>query len=274
MFWHMAQGGRWLGASAMALVSLCPQRAHATENAAERALNRFSSFSSVLFASAGGQAIVPEPRDSDQLEEQAWGLGGEASVQLSRGSDARGFYLRASAALQRRGVRPRCGKLDVGQFVDCEKLDVVHDAGASLALSYRWSLVALTAGLMRTTRFGDDKPWATRGLWLPELWARLGSRRGGWVELGVGSYDAPTLIKPGVFLGVGLEVRRGFDVTLHVGSTSGTRGFGDNIEKNGQRFDVGLLRAMSEQVSLGFGAVVQAYGGTSTGCNVRLLWRW
>ena len=67
---------------------------------------------------------------------------------------------------------------------------------------------------------------------------------------------------------------RGFEFTLHVGSTSGARGFAHDVEKNGQRFDVGLLRAMSEQFSLGFGVVIQAYGGTSTGCNARLLWRW
>jgi hypothetical protein len=129
------------------------------------------------------------------------------------------------------------------------QLGVGHDARG---FGLRGGVLVSYALIQRVDRF----------LFLPDVQFRFGSRSRGWLEIGVGAYDASTTLRPGAYVGGGLVVTNPLTLSMHYGfhSPMGTLSFGD-------RLDLGAEYALSRAVRIGGGGSFQRGVGFGLGAD-------
>jgi hypothetical protein len=87
--------------------------------------------------------------------------------------------------------------------------------GGRLGVGYSFSLVELRVGGVYVRPSSDSA--FPESIWSPDVMIRVGRRALGWFELGLGAYDASTMLRPGAYLGGGGGAVETLRVTGHLG---------------------------------------------------------
>jgi hypothetical protein len=102
----------------------------------------------------------------------------------------------------------------------------------------------------------SPKPRIAETLVVPDVQVRFGPASRGWFELGMGAYNASTMLGPGVYVGGGV-VLGDFTIVARYGWHFAIGSFGHTIVQFGGRADVGAMVALLPNLHLGGGAVLQ-----------------
>ena len=133
--------------------------------------------------------------------------------------------------------------------------DVVPEAhgGVRLGIGYDFRNFGIRGGLL----YADSpKSRTAETLVMPDVQFRFGSASRGWFELGMGAYDASTMLRPGVYVGGGV-VAGDFTIVARYGWHFAIGSFGHTIIQFGGRADVGAMYALLPNLHLGGGVALQ-----------------
>jgi hypothetical protein len=194
-----------------------------------------------------------------------------AGVDRAPGSDERedverlprGFALSAgvateyvSAQISECAPAMNCGLNQVGKDVSGLRY------GARATIGYDWRAVGIHAGASLNTPMKSNRIGGFDQSGFPELLLRFGTLELVHFDFGLGSYNAPTILRPGAFMGIGFVPKQGWDVALHVGGSTvdpwGT-------EQGTTRFDVALRAPVGENWRVGGGLSVDTTNGLPHG---------
>jgi hypothetical protein len=206
------------------------------------------------------------------LREEHYGAGfsgelGLVGLERARSAAHLGGFVSVAVGLERRVLGLDCND---GQVCPTSAEGY---AAAQLDVSYRLRMLELRGGALFSRSLGDHDRWQVGSLAFPDVWIRFGGRAQGWVELGVGAYDVPTLFRPGAFAGAGITGKNGFLIALHVGVNAGDGSFGHDVRQYGQRGDCAFQLALTRELSAGVGAALQAFGEISAEVGGNVTWR-
>jgi len=131
--------------------------------------------------------------------------------------------------------------------------------GGRLRLGYDWTYFGFEAGIFLV------QPFTQRGLGTlgdgggPDFLLRFGPLATWRVELGLGAYNEPTILRPGAYVGFGMVPAPGWDIVGHLGSHLI---YG---EPTG-RYDIEVRAPVSSHFQIGLGVAA-----TTTGAEGRAL---
>ncbi len=129
-------------------------------------------------------------------------------------------------------------------------------AGLRAGAGYDWSGAGFRAGLLM---MGGNAVGAN-ALVFPDLALRLGPLDVGYVSLGLGEYDAPTTVRPGLYAGATLVLAERLTLSVHYGAHFDHGTLGDTVVQADPRLDLTLGYRASNAVSLTAGGVKQISG--------------
>ena len=181
------------------------------------------------------------------------GVGGEIRVRPSAPTDphqAQEWYVAGGAAAEAQSytlIECEHNPCQPGeaQLPPTTVLPATHLVGG-----YDWRWVGFRAGGQLWGRYTDhDAPTPRLTPW-PEASLRLGPLDSVYVSAGIGSYNVPTLLRPGAYVGLGVVPAQGWNLDLHSGPVVLVGGF------VGVRNDVSLLVPILPPLRLGFGGAV------------------
>lgn len=161
--------------------------------------------------------------DADAYDVQRVGLGGSGVLRFDRRSEPApsGAFLLLGAAAELEWTRlTQCGVFCRGRsggqdVVTPGRLEQASKVGLRTGVGYSFSLVEFRVGVLGVAPSADSVfPGA---IWCPDVMLRLGRRSLGWFELGLGAYDASTVLRPGAYLGGGGGNVEALRLTGHLG---------------------------------------------------------
>jgi hypothetical protein len=118
--------------------------------------------------------------------------------------------------------------------------------GAAMArLGYDSEYVGFHGGALVWQRFANNTDTRPTWQWVPELLLRVGRLERFHADLGLGSYDVPTLLRPGAYLGVVWAPTSGWECALHAGIHEVFDG------ELGVRGSLGFKAPLAERLQLG-----------------------
>jgi len=94
---------------------------------------------------------------------------------------------------------------------------------------------------------------------LPDVALRVGPRSILFLTLGLGAYDAPTSLRPGLYAGLSVPVKR-LTAFIHYGLHFELGCYGLTVLQLDPRLDFSLTYAVSQAVSVGVGVASQSSG--------------
>ena len=130
------------------------------------------------------------------------------------------------------------------------------ELGVRLGAGYSFELFEFRVGGLAAVP-STDAAFA-RPLLVPDVLLRVGSRPSGWFELGLGAYDASTVLRPGVYLGGSLLSPRQVRLTAHVGVHLVYGSWESTVEPFGLMADLTLEHAFAETWLAGVGGKVMS----------------
>lgn len=263
------RAGRWLRYAAAAGPLLWGLEAGAVEPNQPRA----TTVQIGLYGGAGKLDLARRQADPEAVQDEHAGVGVAAGHKLFGVGESGGFAA-MGATLETRRLMNVCERGFRGTPQCPHESHRQTHVGGRAGFEYRWPRLALRSGLLVATPLGSQPRWQIDALVFPDVWLRLGPADRDWVELGLGAYDASTLLRPGAFLGAGIVGGERVLVTLHAGVNAGNGSFGArDVTQLGQRVDVALDMGLSDSVNAGLTAALQAYGDLSVEAAARLLVR-
>ncbi len=230
----------------------------------------------VLAACLGGLVVsAAEPAASSPVDVEGTTYGGAGSGGWACGPNARAKYggigaqvrvspnAKPDAGLGEEGINFVVGAavehrdfslVDCGNQAGCDPAKttlpppgVAFGSAVKVGGDTRW--FGIHAGVLVWQNWGSATDRTPSWLWFPELQLRLGRMDRFRGELGLGSYDAPTLLRPGAWAGIGVAPSPGWDLALRAGLAT-TSGAGTS---GGFRGDLTLKIPVTDvlQVALG-----------------------
>jgi hypothetical protein len=160
---------------------------------------------------------------------------------------------------------------------DCEGLDPERfplrrmQMGAGLRLGADWRWFGFGAGALTNYRLeapGQYELARDLPLW-PDVLLRFGRRDVLHVDLGLGAYDASTVLRPGLFAGVGVVPVEDWHILAHFGMHQ-PGAFGNAV----LRADLAVRRGLGQGMEVGMGVAWTHdpdYPGNGTGFDGRGL---
>jgi hypothetical protein len=125
--------------------------------------------------------------------------------------------------------------------------------GLRLGIGYDFRNFGVRGGLL----YADSpKSRTAEALVVPDVQFRFGPASRGWFELGMGAYDASTMLRPGVYVGGG-AVAGDFTIVARYGWHFATGSSGDSIMPFAGRADLGAMVALLPNLRLGVGTALQ-----------------
>jgi hypothetical protein len=114
-----------------------------------------------------------------------------------------GFFAQAGATAEIEwSKQTQCGAFcDTGTSFVPGPYRAAHKLGGRLGVGYSFATFEFRVGVLQVLPSQDSL--FPKQFVFPDLVARFGRRSIGWLELGVGAYDASTSLRPGVYLGGG-----------------------------------------------------------------------
>jgi hypothetical protein len=127
-------------------------------------------------------------------------------------------------------------------------------SGAGRAIGgYDWEYFGLSAGVIVWTHYDSPNDAHPTPFLFPDLALRFGPTTRWRISAGLGSYNVPTLLRPGLYGGVGFSPSLGWDLDLHGGAHFGF------AEQAGVRADAALRIPIAPRLQLGLGTAVSNY---------------
>ena len=180
------------------------------------------------FASGGEMIDANNESSADAFDVARAGLGAVGVLRVRERSDpppgasqhGLGFFALAGAAAELESSKQTwCGEgCDIGdgrQGPVSQPHELASKVGARLGVGYSFSLVEFRLGGIFVLPSSDSV--FPDSIWSPDVMIRVGPRRLGWFELGLGAYDASTMLRPGAYLGGGGGNVETLRVTGHAG---------------------------------------------------------
>jgi hypothetical protein len=185
-------------------------------------------------AGAPRAEVQPAP-DSDpaDVESAPHGFAASAAVATeyvsARVSECDGYY---------------CGTSPVGSRVE----GLRH--GERATIGYDWRYFGIHGGVNLHTPLEPNRIGGFGQSGFPEFLLRFGRLDVVRFEAGLGSYNAPTLLRPGAFLGLGFATHNGWDFVWHYGMHWVAPG---KDEEGNPRLDLALRAPVSDTWRIGAG---------------------
>jgi len=207
---------------------------------------------SAIYGTFGQFGVATNETDS-AFDERSVGVGAEAALALRpfRDSEPVGPVLLFGATSEYRALRVIfCGFICVdGQdhFTGGSML------GARLGLGYESEYVGVRAGLL----VQGGSVGLAETMWLPDVALRLGPRDRVNLSLGVGAYDVPTTVRPGLYAGLAFGPVRGFTLELHYGLHCTLGDCGETVLQLDPRPDLKLAYALSPKLRASLGGAIE-----------------
>jgi len=147
--------------------------------------------------------------------------------------------------------------------------------GLRLGAGFDWSLFGLRGGALVALPPADAR--IAEAMLVPDVQLRFGSLSAVWGELGLGAYDAATVLRPGTYVGLGVAATRSLSLRAHYGLHAGLGSFGHTVLQLGSRFDAGFHHALSSRLAWGLGGAHQSNGLFDQGTwearsELRVVW--
>jgi hypothetical protein len=125
--------------------------------------------------------------------------------------------------------------------------------GARARLGYDWRWLGLHAGVIGWEGLGSGSNPTSHLGFLPDACVRVGPRDVFRGEIGLGAYNASTVLRPGLYLGLGVNLGQGWDLMGHIGVHAPMGSLDADSETRG---DIEARAPITDMVRVGFGAAV------------------
>jgi hypothetical protein len=171
--------------------------------------------------------------------------------------EQRGLALTAGAAAEARSysliacASGGCG----GSGAVVPRSRVVVGGGGLFGYDDRY--VGFHAGALAWQRFASGSDPAPTWSWVPQLVLRLGRLESVHGDLGLGSYDAATILRPGAYVGLSWVPLLGWECSVHAGVHQTFDG------ANGLRGSLGVKAPLAARVKIGFTLSASSGNGDS-----------
>jgi len=164
-----------------------------------------------VFAGGGEMSDTNNEGGADEYDVRRFGIGGTGVLRFAGtmpGSQRDlGAFVLAGAAGELEWTRlTQCGVFCRGrpggeEMVTPGALEQAAKVGVRAGMGYSFSLVEFRVGVLGVAPSADSV--FPEPIWSPDVMLRVGRRSLGWFELGLGAYDASTMLRPGAYLGGG-----------------------------------------------------------------------
>jgi hypothetical protein len=194
------------------------------------------------------------------------GLGAQATIRLredDRGWHRQGGFVSGAGVVERRSYAAIDPGSDGSTLVPSPGLF----GGARLAGGYDDRWLGVRGGLIAFQYYQYSGTHFTRKVTVfPDLALRVGPQ--GWPQLdvGLGSYNLPTLTRPGLYVGLGYEAESGWKAAVHTGSHESFE-----AHDGGARYDVELKVPIADKMRIGAGAAFSEGWQGRSEMDARLL---
>jgi len=211
----------------------------------------FGRVETTVYGASGEIGVLTNETDS-AFETRGLGLGALATLSLDpfRDSQPVGGVLLLGITSEYRALRVlRCG------YVCLEHPDGFEAGsmlGARLGAGYEGRLVGVRGGLLVQ---GGSVALAET-FFFPDAALRLGQREFVTFSLGLGAYDVPTTVRPGLYVGVSVSPIRPLALRAHYGLHCDIGSCGITVLQIDPRLDLSAEYALSSSVRASFGGAV------------------
>jgi hypothetical protein len=130
-------------------------------------------------------------------------------------------------------------------------------AGGAGEFGYDDRYFGFHGGALAWQRFANGNDPAPTWSWVPQLLLRAGPLDGVHGELGLGSYDVATILRPGAYLGLSWAPLLGWECSVHTGVHQTFDG------ESGVRASLGLRVPLAARVKIGFTLAASSGEGDS-----------
>jgi len=176
--------------------------------------------SGTLYGGAGTLVVPNNETRSDEYQVTRFGVGflgiwrpGEAK---RVNSETSGFFVALGGTFElESSLHTVCAFNCYGTEVAGDRFLAKHFAGR-LGFGYSFPMVEFRIGALYAAP--DPKVDYAIELLMPDVLVRIGERRFGWFELGLGAYSASTTLRPGLYLGGTVGSERVVQASVHGGT--------------------------------------------------------
>jgi hypothetical protein len=221
-----------------------------------------------FYGGAGTVSIANNESDPDEYRVRRAGAGVYGVVRFNREGDSsvrsereRGFFLAAGLSAESDWVKQTHCTFYCPVGVDSGDVSTStfareSEAGLRVGAGYSFSLFEFRVGGLATLP-SKDAAFA-KPLLMPDVLLRVGSRPRGWFELGLGAYDASTVLRPGLFIGGSLFSPEQVRITAHLGLHLVYGSWESTLQPFGGMADIAFEHAFAETWLAGVGGKVMS----------------
>ncbi len=221
-----------------------------------------------FYGGAGTVSIANNESGPDEYEVRRAGAGVYGVIRFNHEGEGtapsereRGFFLAAGLSAESDWVKQtRC-------FVSCPQgvssaavsnstYQRESEAGLRVGAGYSFSLFEFRVGGLATLP-GKDAAFV-KPLLVPDVLLRVGSRPRGWFELGLGAYDASTVLRPGLFIGGSVLSPEQVRITAHLGLHLVYGSWESTLQPFGGMADIAFEHEFAETWLAGLGGKVMS----------------
>lgn len=213
----------------------------------------------------GGAGDLHEPNNEsfeDAYRIRRFGLGAAGALRFGSeraAPEPRGFFLALGGTFElEHSRRTACGYSCPYALEPAPSRELTDELathfGARVGGGYSWPVFEFRLGVL--TAQPDRNITYADPLWLPDAQLRFGRRSLGWFELGLGAYDASTLLRPGLYVGGAWGAPRVARVSSHFGLHLVNGLCCSTVSEVGFRGELGVEHAFSDQLRAGVSAAV------------------
>jgi hypothetical protein len=206
---------------------------------------------STIYGASGDLGVRTNEADS-AFDEHSVGFGVLSSFRPSHrreSEDAVGSVLLLGLTSELRARRTvHCGlSCPPGEFVNGSAL------GARAGGGYDFRAFGFRVGVL----YSAGSAVLVHPMLLPDVALRLGPRDIAYLSLGLGAYDAPTSVRPGLYVGLSVVLVPRLTASVHYGAHFELGSFGETVFQADPRLDLTLEYALSPRLSVAMGGVSQ-----------------
>lgn len=213
----------------------------------------FTRVESAAFVESGQIGVVTNETDS-AFDLRGAGFGALAAFALRSFNDSRdiGGVLSFGVTSEYRALRVRyCGYVCIGR-TDGFVGGLVY--GVRIGGGYEGRVVGVHLGALAQ----DGSAPLETALAFPDVAMRFGPRNLLSLTFGLGAYDVPTTLRPGLYLGLSVFPVPAFGINLHWGLHCTIGSCGTTVLQADPRTDLNVQYALSPSVRAGLGAALDS----------------